>query len=105
MNQPLHRRQLLIAGGMAIGAWTLCRDLFADQVATLKESLKAGLKCRRPVEFEFIDKVVAFVEAGKLPQDLVLNTFDWARKQRQDIPFPYFQQALILRAGKIGVSL
>jgi len=105
MNQPLHRRQLLFAGGMAICAWTLSRDLFADQVATLKESLKAGLKCRRPVEFEFIDKVVAFVEAGKLPKDLVLNTFDWARKQRQDIPFPYFQQALILRAGKIGVSL
>lgn len=78
---------------------------WGDQIATLKDTLRAGLKCRRQVEFDFVDRVVLFVEQGRLPKDLVLNTFDWAKKQREDIPFPYFQQALTLRARKIGVAL
>lgn len=87
----------LLAGGVAIGQEKL--------TPTLKETLEKGLKCRRQVEFAFVAQVVTLVDNSQLPQDVVLGTFSWARKQREDIPFPYFQFALRERAKKYGVSL
>lgn len=73
----------------------------------LKDMLRAGLKARRPVEFAFIDKVVDLVEDGKLPYEMVVSTFHWARKNAKykKYPFPYFEWALRERAKKIGVKL
>jgi hypothetical protein len=76
-----------------------------DGVADLEETLKFGLKCRRPVEFAFVELVVQKVNQGALPRELVLSTFEYARKRRSDIPFPYFQAALRKQAGAIGVEL
>lgn len=71
----------------------------------LKVTLEKGLKARRPVEFEFVALVIAKVDDGTLPRSLVNSTFLWARNNKQPYPFPYFQQALKVRAKKIGVSL
>ncbi len=79
--------------------------LTADDIASLRDTLRAGLKCRRDEEFEFVDKVIELVIAGKLPTELVLNTMRYAQGKRTDIPFPYFEAALRLRAEKIGVDL
>ena len=49
--------------------------------ATLKKTLEAGLKARRPQEFAFLARVVAKVEDGTLPRSLVESTFFWARRQ------------------------
>jgi hypothetical protein len=105
-------------------AWTLgtlasagiSRRLRGDeQQATLNELLRSVLKCRRPVEFAYINLVAAKVEAGELPEALVLSMMKWAQKRarqesgsgrrKTDIPFPYFQQGLFLRAREIGVDL
>jgi hypothetical protein len=71
---------------------------------TLRRSLEAGLKARRPQEFAFLANVAEKVSDGTLPRSLVESTFFWARRQGR-YPFVYFQAGLRLRAKRIGVSL
>ena len=70
----------------------------------LKTQLQKGLRARRPVEFEYINEIIALVESGELPKPLVTTTFVWARKQptRQ---LQYFQFALQTRAKGLDVKL
>ena len=70
----------------------------------LKTQLQKGLRARRPVEFEYINEIIALVEKGELPRPLVTTTFVWARKQptRQ---LQYFQFALQTRAKGLDVTL
>lgn len=70
----------------------------------LQTQLEKGLKARRPQEFQFIERVVAEVQAGRLPQSLVDSTFLWARKKPEH-PFQYFEAAMKIRAKRVGVNL
>ncbi len=70
----------------------------------LKSQLQKGLKARRPVEFAYIDQIIALVEAGKLPRSLVTSTFVWARK-RPTRQLQYFQFALAARAKGLNVRM
>jgi hypothetical protein len=113
------RRFALSLGWLASVAgwhWHLVSACLADeQQATLNEQLRSILKCRRPEEFAYVDLVTAKVDSGELPLPLVLSMMQWARKRsrqevqnhsrKTDIPFPYFQQGLKLRAAEIGVDL
>jgi hypothetical protein len=103
MNRRSWFRSLL----MGLSAWPLARALLAEQsgVADLSETLRFGLKCRRPVEFQFVALVVEKVEQKVLPLDMVLSMFDYARKKRPDQPFTHFQVGLKKRAAAIGVQL
>ena len=76
----------------------------AAEIAGLKDQLEKGLKARRPVEFEFIEKVVEMVETEKLPLDLVRSTFQWAR-YKKPYPYPYFERGLKIRAEKLGIEM
>ncbi len=70
----------------------------------LKTQLQKGLRARRPVEFEYIDEIIALVDSGDLPRPLVTTTFVWARK----LParrLQYFQFALQTRAKGLAVQL
>jgi hypothetical protein len=101
-------------GWLAALRWSRCATADQQQ-ATLNELLRSVLKCRRPEEFAYIDLVTQKVDAGDLPVALVLSMMKWARKRaadetkagrrKSDIPFPYFQQGLKLRAAEIGVDL
>lgn len=91
-------------GAIAWAAWT-GRAKADSQQPTLNETLRSALKCRRPAEFAFVDLVVAKVEQGQLPRALVLNMMQWARRRREDLPFPYFQEGLRRRAAELGVQL
>ena len=66
--------------------------------------MKAALLAGTPQAQAFIDKVVARVDNGTLPLDLVQSTFLWARKKPAR-KFFYFKQALILRAADQGIKL
>jgi hypothetical protein len=100
------RRWLQVAVLSGLGVPALARISHADPMqASFEELLKFGLKCRRPVEFAFVNLVVQKVNEGKLPKAMVLAAFDYARKRREDIPFPYFEAALRRLADSIGVSL
>jgi hypothetical protein len=94
----------------------LVRRSRADQQqADLNETLRSVLKCRRPEEFAYVEFIAAKVESGDLPLPLVLSMMKWAaqrsrkevlaRRRKSDIPFPYFQEGLRLRAAEIGVDL
>ena len=59
--------------------------------------------------FSFVDfvrvKQEELVEQKKLPVKLVVETFHYARQKRTRHPFQYFQRALVLRAGRLGVKI
>jgi hypothetical protein len=113
------RRFLLHCIAWSLGLLTtlrVTRRATADQQqANLNETLRSVLKCRRPQEFAYVDLVTQKVDQGILPLAMVLSMMQWARKrarqeadsgrQKTDIPFPYFQQGLKLRAAEIGVTL
>lgn len=104
MASTLARRAFLAA--LATATVSTGRMAWADNNPTLdlRQTLEKGLKARRPVEFRFVARVIELVEAGVLPKKTVQSTFLWARK-KPDHPFQYFQRALTIRAGLIGVQL
>ena len=83
------------------------RPTQAQNVADLQQQLESGLKARRPVEFAFIRRVVVFVQAELLSEDLVKAVFNWARKKARfkKYPYPYFERAMREEARKRGVPL
>jgi hypothetical protein len=66
--------------------------------------MKVALRTATPQEQGFIDAVVARVDKGTLPLDMVQSTFLWARKKPRK-KFFYFKQGLILRAADRGIKL
>ena len=81
-------------------------QLDAADIAPLVDQLKAGLKARKPSEHLFIERVGKMLDERVLPGSMVLGIFYYARKKHSRYPFPYFQQALRIRAEKeFGVKL
>lgn len=72
--------------------------------ANLAETLTYGLRPRLSTEKEFIQLVVAKVEAGVLPLELVISTFRWAQRHKP-YPFPHFHRGLRVRAARMGITL
>jgi hypothetical protein len=66
--------------------------------------MKAVLHTATPQEGGFIDRVLARVEKGTLPLDLVQSTFLWARKKPKN-KFFYFKEGLIRRAADRGIKV
>jgi hypothetical protein len=103
----LTRRFLLCCFVGTIGHWLGFARLAPanQQTATLNETLRSVLKCRREEEFAFVNLVATKVEQGALPLSLVLSMMKWAQERRPDLPFPYFQEGIKRRAAAIGVEL
>jgi hypothetical protein len=106
----MHRRYWLAQLFRAAAAagclvWLPAAHTQEQKEITLEDRLKAGLKCRKPEEFEFVANVAQLVKNGQLGPDLVLSTYRWAVKQRPDFPFYYFQYALKRRAAALGVEV
>jgi hypothetical protein len=83
-----------------------------DKPITVRDRLITGLQVRLQSEATFIDHVLLQVEAGHLPQQMVDETFFWARKKAGDPahgrprrPIIYFEPALVARANAIHVTL
>lgn len=73
-------------------------------VADLRQQLRSKLKCRRDLEFAFVDRVAQLVEQGILPRPIVNGAFTYALKHKP-YPYPYFEAALRLLAERAGISL
>ena len=67
---------------------------------TMKVALHAGT----PEAGKFIDHVLAMVDKGTLPLDMVESTFLWARKTPRH-KFYYFREGLIRRAAAVGIKV
>jgi hypothetical protein len=84
-----------------------------QQPISLRDRLIVGLKAMSKSDLEFVDRVVAKVNSGQLPQRMVDETFFWARKRVAPIsrgakerrPIIYFRPVLTAQARRIGVEL
>src|SRR5437868_13109295 len=67
-NGIMTRRLWLWCCAWSVGwlAWTGPRVLGDQEQATLNELLRSVLKCRRPVEFAYVNLVAAKVSSGEL---------------------------------------
>lgn len=103
-------RSILFALVLVAAAVAACpirsaaQDGSQTEKLSLKTQLEQGLRARRPVEFEFVARVVEKVDKGELPRSVVDGVYGWARKQRRH-PFQYFEFALRKQAAKLGVDL
>jgi hypothetical protein len=109
MNRRFWFRSLVAFCGSGLVLWLSRRAIAGPEQANLNETLRYVLKARRPQEFAFVDLVTLKVKQGELPLDMVLSMMKWAveraRDKNSNIPFPYFQEGLRLRAKEIGVDL
>jgi hypothetical protein len=83
-----------------------------DKPVSFRDRLIVGLRALSKSDIDFVDNVVARVQAGQLPQRLVDQTFFWARERaartpggRGHRPIVYFRPALTLQAKQLGVTL
>ncbi len=68
------------------------------------DTMKVALHTATPEEDGFIEYVLAKVDEGILPADMVHSTFRWAQKKPRN-KFQYFKRGLILRAAEAGINL
>ena len=104
----MNRRNWLIttfAGLAGTGFPTLVAAQVIDGRISLRDRLKAGLRCRRPEEEAFADHIVDLVEQKKLTTEMVLGTLKWAVERRPNFPFYYFRDAIRIRAKSVGVTV
>ncbi len=71
---------------------------------SLRVQLEKGLRAMRPVEFRFLNEVLAQVKKGDLPKDLVEQAFLWGR-QYPAYRVQYFEKALRALAQRDGIEL
>jgi hypothetical protein len=75
------------------------------QEPALADTLKFGLRARRPIEMQFTAEIAQLVEDGKLPKDFVLAIFDYSRKRRPKFPLPYFEFVVRKKAEELSVPI
>ena len=68
------------------------------------DTMKVALHTSSVYENGFIDHVLALVDKGTLPEDLVQSTFLWAKRKPRN-KFQYFKNGLTLRAEQQGIHL
>ncbi|GEM_PF-604834 len=95
---------VILGGSLGAAVQTAASEMPAELEIELSDLLHSGLRTRLPEEKEFVDHVVERVAENKLPLDLVLGTFLWARR-RQPYPFPYFERGLRVRAARQGFPI
>ncbi|QDU86707.1 hypothetical protein Pla175_00570 [Pirellulimonas nuda] len=78
----------------------------------LRDRLVYGLLARRPVELEFLERVIFAVEQRRLPEVVVDRTFFYARRKAPtqggeftQRPIIYFMFAMQAQADKLRVEL
>ena len=86
---------------VAVSAATVARG---DDFQLDPEQIKAALHTTKQEEEGFIDRTVAMVKSGKLPRELFVSCFIWARKKPRH-KFQYFKAALTTRAAAVGINL
>jgi hypothetical protein len=103
-RHTLMNRVCLFVVMLALLAGICTRTAKADPFPLDADTMRAALQTAAPEENGFIDMVLAKMNMGILPQDLVQTTFVWA-KRKPVHKFMYFKQGLILRAQAAGINL
>jgi hypothetical protein len=80
-------------------------QLSPGEQISLRETLEKGLRVRTDRERQYIGRVVALIDQGVLPKDLVLSVFQKARFKNRDVPIVWFRFALAKLAAEKGVEI
>jgi hypothetical protein len=99
--QGFNRRVLLVTLGLTLLG---CAASLAQE-PSMADTLRFGLKARRPIELQFTAEIAQLTDNGKLPKDYVLAVFDYSRKRRPKLPLPYFEFAIRAKADELGVPI
>ncbi len=100
----MHRKFWLPMPALALLALLLAPLLVYGDTVLDAGAIKAALRTTAIEEGDFVERVVAKANAGKLPVELVESTFQWARKKPRH-RFQYFKRALTQRAAALGITL
>jgi hypothetical protein len=98
MNRPILSVTLLLALLAAASTRAESSGVLDAQM------MKVVLHTSTEQEDGFIERVVAMVDNGTLPLDLVQSTFLWAKK-KPTRKFFYFKLGLIQRAAAQGIAI
>lgn len=79
--------------------------LTEQNLTSLEEQLKKGLRVVTPEQLDYVKTVVELVDKGKLPRGLVNLVYKWSIERNPRVPFPYFQFALRELAKRRGVHI
>ncbi len=71
----------------------------------LDDQLRFGLRCFRPEQVQYVNRVTEAVDQGRLPRAMVNLVFRWSIERNPSAPFPYFQFALEELARRRGISI
>lgn len=71
----------------------------------LRIQLRSGLRVFLPEQDDFLNTVLANVDAGQLPRAMVNMVYVWAIRRNPKVPFPYFEYAMRALAERRGVTL
>ncbi len=106
-------QRFCFAAALLMGTLPALKSLAADESVirddsttrvSLRVQLEKGLRAMRPVEFRFLNEVLAQVKQGDLPKELVEQAFLWAR-QYPAYRVQYFEKALRALAKRDGIEL
>lgn len=107
------RTVALFVAGMALAGASLSRlrsvtaqtfDSTGQPVASLKDQLEKGLRCRRQIEFQFVNRVVQLVDQGRLTREVVQGTYKFVVTKYRDRKYlvPIFELTLRKRLEQDG---
>ena len=92
------RRLLLVLAVSLLAVTVAAEPLRIDRLTN-------GLRVKVPRDMAFCEAVDRLVREGRLPAQVVDGTYAWAIARGRKYPFPAFEQALRIKAAKLGVSL
>jgi hypothetical protein len=75
------------------------------QEPSMQDTLRFGLKARRPIELQFVAEIADLTDQGLLPKDFILAIFDYSRRRRPKFPLPYFEFVVRQKANDLGVTI
>ena len=76
-----------------------------DKYANLKEQLTNRLRATKREQHGYINYVVKQVQKQKLEMRLVVAVERYALRRHPYYPFPYFERAMKVEAGKRGIAM
>src|SRR5688500_5808874 len=102
MAKPVQFKLLFIlcisAGLLAAVTFAFAQqsDPSTPHVANLQEQLEKGLRARRPIEVQFLGRVIQLVNQGRLNREVVQGSFSFVLKKYRDKKYlvPIFEQTL-----------
>ena len=105
-GRAVNRKRLgIVIAVFAFSVFSLTGTQAGAQESQLTpDMVKFILRCPTPESRQFVDDAFELVRRGKLPQQLLLSSFNYARKKPKNEWF-YFEKTLDFECTQVGLNL